>query len=79
MNIHHLVTMANQIAAFFHGSGAEDEAAKSTAQHLKNFWEPRMRREIIAYVKQSGGGDLSEIAREAVAILETEEKERVAR
>lgn len=68
MDIDHLARMANQIAEFF-ASGLEREAAvTSTASHLRNFWEPRMRRQIIEYAK-SDGAELSEIARAAVLTL----------
>ncbi len=73
MDIHHLVTMANQIADFFRTSNPDHaEAVKATAHHLRNFWEPRMRRDIIAYMAKTGGEGLSEVAREAVRILENE-------
>jgi hypothetical protein len=38
-------------------------------QHLRSFWAPRMRREIIAYA-QSDGSELLPIAREAIARLD---------
>ena len=68
MQIERLVTMANQIAAFFGSEPDFDEAVTLTAGHLKRYWDPRMRREIVAHV-QSGGDGLSEIARAAVATL----------
>lgn len=69
MDTHHLVTMANEIGSFFASAAARDEAVAAVAQHLRNFWEPRMRREIIAYAA-AGGADLTPIAREAVLSLE---------
>ena len=55
-----LVTMANQIAAFFKPY-AEEEAVKGTYEHLIQFWDPRMRIKMIAHVK-AGGDGLSPIA-----------------
>jgi formate dehydrogenase subunit delta len=73
MDIHHLVTMANQIADFFRSSNPDRaEAVAATAQHLRGFWDPRMRREIIAHLANEGGADLDEIARDAVRRLEDE-------
>ncbi|HZO82726.1 MAG TPA: formate dehydrogenase subunit delta [Candidatus Binataceae bacterium] len=73
MDIHHLVTMANQIADFFRTSNPDrTEAVKATAQHLRNFWEPRMRREIVAHLAKTGGEGLGEVARDAVRMLESE-------
>jgi formate dehydrogenase subunit delta len=76
MDAHRLVMMANQISDFFASSPSRDEAVESVAQHLKNFWEPRMRHEIIAHVKRAGGEDLKEIARDAVLLLERREAAR---
>ena len=47
--------MANQIAAFFKtqpGPGADEKIAA----HLNDFWEPRMRAQLIAYIEESGAG-----------------------
>jgi formate dehydrogenase subunit delta len=41
-----LVTMANQIARFFASQGA-DQAASGVADHLRKFWDPRMRIALI--------------------------------
>ena len=68
MDIHHLVKMANEIGAFFASTSDHEEGVKSIAQHLKSFWDPRMRREIIEYAR-SEHGDLTPIAREAVLRL----------
>jgi len=79
MDIHHLVTMANQIADFFRTSNPDRAGAVSaTAQHLRNFWDPRMRREIIAHRAGNGSEDLNEIARDAVRMLEAEASAKAA-
>jgi formate dehydrogenase subunit delta len=57
--------MANQVAMFF-ASYPEAEAIDGTASHLKSFWDPRMRREIEAHLKDKAGAGLSHIALEAV-------------
>ncbi len=73
MDIHHLVAMANQIADFFRTANPDRAAAvAATAQHLRDFWEPRMRREIIAHLAGGGGEGLNQIARDAVRVLESE-------
>ncbi|HLX38240.1 MAG TPA: formate dehydrogenase subunit delta [Candidatus Binataceae bacterium] len=69
MDIHHLIKMANEIGVFFEGATDRKEAIASIATHLKNFWEPRMRKQIIEYAR-AGDGELSAIAREAVLTLE---------
>lgn len=67
-----LVRMANQIAQFFAaqhpGPQGEAAAAAAVADHLTSFWEPRMRRGILAYVA-AGGTGLSPVAAAAVARL----------
>ena len=50
-----LVYMANQIGRFFATQG-EDQAIAGTLDHLRKFWDPRMRREIVAYVEGGGAG-----------------------
>jgi formate dehydrogenase subunit delta len=69
MNVEHLVTMANQIGAFFDSQGTHEEAVAAIADHLKRFWEPRMLHAIGAYVDGGGAQDLMASAAEAVRRL----------
>ena len=79
MDIHHLVTMANQIADFFKTSNPDRaEAVVGTAHHLRSFWDPRMRREIVAHLSRKDGEGLNEIARDAVRTLESEVSAKAA-
>lgn len=50
-----LVYMANQIGTFFKHED-EAQAVASIAQHIKSFWDPRMRAAIIAHEKAGGDG-----------------------
>lgn len=68
MKVERLVAMANDIAAFFASEPEREVAVAGVATHLTRFWEPRMRREILAHY-QRGGDGLSEIAKAAVARL----------
>ncbi len=70
-DIHHLIAMANDIGAYFAGYSDQDEAVDGVANHLRNFWEARMRGEIVDYVAK-GGNELTPLVREAVAIIATE-------
>lgn len=72
MEVHHLVKMANEIGGFFAQMPDRDEALSSIAGHLKNFWEPRMRREIIEYAHRDGS-ELTELVRDAVLSLKLPE------
>jgi formate dehydrogenase subunit delta len=62
-----LVYMANQIGKFFVTQGAE-KASAATAEHLRKFWDPRMRAAIIAHL-DAGGAGLDAQARNAVEKL----------
>jgi formate dehydrogenase subunit delta len=62
-----LVHMANQIARAFAVEG-EAKAITATAEHLKLFWDPRMRREILAHL-DAGGEGLDDVARAALGLL----------
>ena len=68
MNIERLVRMANDIGNFFKAEPDHAVAVDGVAQHLKRFWDPRMRKEILAHV-DAGGAGLMDLAREAVLKL----------
>lgn len=64
MNTHAtLVRMANDIAKNFAVMGHID-AAKATADHIHQFWDPRMKQAVYA-----DGTGLGEIARAAIDML----------
>jgi formate dehydrogenase subunit delta len=66
MDIQHLVKMANNIASFFEAEPDTAKGAKSVADHLKNFWDPRMRRQILRYIEERQGAGLKEIVLQAL-------------
>ncbi|OQW71502.1 MAG: formate dehydrogenase [Proteobacteria bacterium ST_bin11] len=68
MDTHNLIKMANNIGAFFKSEPDRELAIKGIEQHIRNFWEPRMRREIVEYVQQ-GGTELMDIVSEAVLLI----------
>ena len=68
MDTQRLVAMANDIAAFFDAETDKAVAAEGVRSHLARFWDPRMRREIMAHVA-AGGAGLVPTARAAVALL----------
>jgi len=69
VNPEHLAAMANDIANFFAAEPDREAAVNGVSGHLKKFWDPRMRRQIVAYLREHGGGELSELARAGVARL----------
>lgn len=73
-DVHHdpdqtIVRMANRIAEFFEAYPCHEEAVEGVANHIRKFWEPRMRTRLYAYLDgpQQGAG-LGELARLAVVV-----------
>ena len=62
-----LVQMANQIAQAF-GALPEEQAIASTEDHIRKFWDPRMRKQILTHLSQGGEG-LHAVARAALLRL----------
>ena len=63
-----MVTMANQIAAFFNTQPGDP--APKVAAHLSDFWEPRMRAQLQNYI-QDGGTGLNPSVEEAARLLQS--------
>ena len=55
MDTEKLVRMANQIGLFFRAQGAS-QAVAGVEDHLRKFWDPRMRRQIVEHLKAGGQG-----------------------
>jgi formate dehydrogenase subunit delta len=66
MDIDNLIRMANRIGDFFEAMPDANEARDDIAHHLKRFWEPRMRRELVAHVDAGGGSELKPIVIESI-------------
>ena len=62
-----LVYMANQIGKFFTSQG-HDQAVAGTLDHIRKFWDPRMREAIVAHL-ESGGRGLDPSVRQAIEQL----------
>jgi formate dehydrogenase subunit delta len=58
--------MANQIGAFFEAEPDRATALEGIASHIKRFWDPRMRREILQWVDEHQGEGLSALVLEAI-------------
>ena len=74
MNIDLLIKMANQITEFWEGEVGEEAAAKEVSTHLRRYWEPRMRGQMMTYCEERQGSGLNDIAKRAVALLAAEAK-----
>ena len=68
MNVDQLVRMANDIGNFFRGETREEDQIAGVANHLRKFWDQRMRRQLVAHLN-AGGEGLCEPARSAVLAL----------
>jgi formate dehydrogenase subunit delta len=62
-----LVYMANQIGWFFKSQGA-GKSVPGIAEHIKKFWDPRMRSAILAHLEKGGAG-LDPDVKEAITTL----------
>ncbi len=67
MDITRLVYMANQIADFFKAY-PEEEAIAGVENHLRQFWDPRMRAQLMKHL-EAGGAGLDPIALPAAMLL----------
>jgi formate dehydrogenase subunit delta len=70
-----MIHRANQIALYF-ASYPREEAIAGIADHLRKFWERRMREQITHHVNEGGQG-LHELAAEAVRRLAPAPREAV--
>jgi formate dehydrogenase subunit delta len=68
MDVSKLVRMANQIAANFDGGSNEAAAVAGVADHIRRFWTPSMRRQIVEHWQEQRG-DLSPRAAQAIAAI----------
>ena len=55
MSHNRIAYMANQIATFFL-SKPHDQALEGFAEHINKFWDPRMRRQLLAIIADGGEG-----------------------
>ena len=68
MDTHNLVHMANQIGQFFSAYPDRNEALEGIANHIRKFWEPRMRLKLLESMDQGLTGELSELVAQSLAI-----------
>ena len=68
MRIDRLVEMANDIGGFFDSDPDKAQAAAAIANHLRRFWDPRMRRQIVGHYREGGAG-LKDVVRSAIGLL----------
>ncbi len=67
-----LVYMANQIGKFFKAQGDDKAAVAGISEHIRKFWDPRMRSQIYAHIDEGGAG-LEPHVKAAIEKLKTAE------
>jgi formate dehydrogenase subunit delta len=63
------IRLANEIAAQFHRQ-PPDQAAAAIAQHIRQFWDPRMQADLLRRT-DSEPADLDPLALAAARLLRT--------
>lgn len=66
MDLHNLIHMVNQIGSFYEAMPDREEALLGISGHLHNFWEPRMRKQLLEYVDTRDGKELKPIVLSAI-------------
>jgi len=74
LDLHRIITMANQIGDFFAPYPAE-RRAEGLRNHLRSYWDPRMRKALLDYIAQ-GGTDLHPHVIEGAKLLLDPEQEK---
>jgi formate dehydrogenase subunit delta len=77
IDIERLIAMANQIGDFFapYPPGQREEGIRN---HLRNYWDPRMRDALLAHVDAEGGRGLHAHVLAGARLLRAAERERTA-
>jgi formate dehydrogenase subunit delta len=57
LDMDRLITMANQIGDFF-APYPPMRRTEGIRNHLRTYWDPRMREALLEYIKKQGGKDL---------------------
>src|SRR5262245_54922550 len=76
MNIDLLIKMTNEIGDFFKGAEVNDSkaAAQDVANHLRRYWDPRMRGQERRASGERQAAGLTDRARNAVGLLSAASK-----
>jgi formate dehydrogenase subunit delta len=72
IEVQKLIDMANQIGEFF-APYAPDQRAEGIRNHLRHYWDPRMREALLHHL-DSGGEGLSPEVRAGATLLRDAER-----
>ncbi|MDR5732570.1 MULTISPECIES: formate dehydrogenase subunit delta [Caballeronia] len=79
MDVDNLIEMANRIGQFFDSMPDRAEAVDSIADHIRRFWEPRMRLAILAALDdERASATMEPILREALTLHRADLQPKVA-
>lgn len=77
MDVARLIKMANDIGSFFEVDKDRARGAAGVADHIRKFWDPRMRRQIMKHLDEGKGEGLKPIVVEALrAYMENPDHKR---
>ena len=68
MNNDNLIRMVNRIGSFFQAMPNRDEAMNDIAQHVRRFWEPRMRKQLFEHIDQHHAEGIDAIVVDALKV-----------
>ena len=71
MNLDNLIHMANRIGQFYESYTDRAEAMEGIANHIAKFWEPRMRRALLAVLDGELAAALLPLVLEALTLNQT--------
>ncbi len=66
MEVQRLVKLANDIGTFFESEKDPAKGAEGVASHIRMFWDPRMRRELLVHLDENDGEGLRPLVLEAL-------------
>jgi formate dehydrogenase subunit delta len=61
MDAERIVDLANRIGDFFQAYPDRQEAMDGVAGHIRRYWEPRMRHQLLALVDAGAATGLSDL------------------
>lgn len=72
MDPHNLIHMANRIGQFFESYGDRTEALEGISNHIRKFWEPRMRHALLQQLDSPADAGFLPIVAEALRCHRTD-------
>jgi formate dehydrogenase subunit delta len=68
MEASRLIKLANDIGIFFEGDRDRGRGVAGVADHIRKFWDPRMRHELLVHFDERQGAGLRPIVVEALRL-----------